>query len=101
MRPAGDISRALIQAARDLTRHGPGATMAELAMQACVSRDAARHHIPKLKSRGHLQLVGERRVTYRNRPVAVYAPAPELDLDDVPVVTGPAILSTALQTWTR
>lgn len=74
-RPASEVSQALIQAARDLARDGGGATLAELAGRACVSREAARQHVPKLKSRGHLQQVGERRVDYRNRPVAEYAPS--------------------------
>ncbi len=74
MRPAGEVSQALIQAARELARDGRGPTLAEMASKACVSREAARHHVPKLKSRGHLQQVAERRVDYRNRPVAEYAP---------------------------
>lgn len=101
MRPAGEISQALIQAARDLARDGRGATLAELASRACVSREAARHHVPKLKSRGHLQQVGERRVNYRNRPVAEYAPPVELSLEDVQVMTGSAVLGSCLQNWIR
>jgi AcrR family transcriptional regulator len=74
MRPAGEVRQAIIQAAFDLAMPGRGATLAEITERACVSRQAARDHIPKLKSRGHLQIVGERRVDYRNRPVAEYAP---------------------------
>lgn len=97
MRPAGEISQALIQAARDLARDGRGATLAELAHRACVSRDAARDHVPKLKSRGHLQQVGERRVAYRNRPVAEYAPAD----DEIQVMSGAVVLGSYLQSWAR
>lgn len=98
MRPAGEIRQALIQAARDLAHSGRGATLAELAEKACVGRDAARIHVPKLKSRGHLQIVCERRVEYRNRPVAEYAPAKVLSVEDV---QGIAVLSHCMQGWIR
>ena len=75
MRPAGEISQALIKAARELCQAGRGATLQEMADLACVGRQAARDLVPKLKSRGHLAIVGERSVAYRNRPVAEYAPA--------------------------
>lgn len=75
MRPTGEVAVALLQAARDLYSGQHGPTLAEMAAHACVGRDAARLHVPKLKARGHLQIVGTRRVDYRNRPVAEYAPA--------------------------
>lgn len=79
MRPAGEVRLALIQAARDITRElgmpDRGATMAEMCARAQVGRDCARNLVPKMKSAGALRIVGERRVDYRNRPVAEYAPA--------------------------
>ena len=75
MRPAGEISQALIKAARELRTSAGGATLQEMADRACVGRQAARDLVPKLKSRGHLEIVGERLVAYRNRPVKEYAPA--------------------------
>lgn len=101
MRPAGELRQALIQAVHDLAANGRGATLAEIADRACVGRQAARVHVPKLKSRGHLEIVGERRVTYRNRPVAEYGPAKVLSLEDVQAMTGTAVLSNCMQGWTR
>jgi hypothetical protein len=101
MRPAGEIRQALIQAAHALAHSGRGATLAELADKACVGRDAARMHVPKLKSRGHLQIVCERKVDYRNRPVAEYAPAKVLSLQDVQAMTGAAVLSNCMRNWAR
>lgn len=101
MRPAGEVRQALIQAARELAQSGRGATLAELADKACVGREAARMHVPKLKSRGHLQIVCERRVAYRNRPVAEYAPAKLVTADDGPVMSGAAVLSHCMQGWIR
>ncbi len=100
MRPTGEITQALLKAARDLADQGRPATLVELAHAACVSREAARHAVPKLKSRGHLQQVGERRVDYRNRPVAEYAPA-DVCNNDEQVMTGFAALDDCLQTWAR
>lgn len=114
MRPA-EVGPALVKAAddylRDLQRQfatkpdaqdqRKGATLAELASRACVARQTARDMVPKLKSRGQLLKVGERRVEYRNRPVAEYAPAKVLSLEDVQEMTGSAVLSNCLQSWTR
>lgn len=101
MRPAGEIRQALLQAAHDLAYSGRGATLAELADKACVGRDAARMHVPKLKSRGHLQIVRERRVDYRNRPVAEYAPPKVISLEDVQAMTGAVVLGNCMQSWAR
>ena len=78
MRPAGEIRQALIQAARDvvaeLGQPNRGATLAELANRSCVGLDAARNCVKNMRRSGALQIVGERRVDYRNRPVAEYVP---------------------------
>ena len=74
MRPAGEVRLALIRAAYDIFSEGRVATLMELAQRACVGRDAARDLVPKMKRAGVLHIVGERRVPYRNRPVAEYAP---------------------------
>lgn len=84
MRPA-EVGPALVRAAGDFVRDlqrlpeaerqaRNGATLAELADRSCVGREAARNLVPKLRDRGHLQIVGQRKVGYRNRPVAEYAP---------------------------
>ena len=86
MRPAGEIRQALIQAARevvkDLGMPNRGATLAELADRSCVGRDAARRCVDNMRRSGVLQIVGQRRVEYRNRPVAEYVPVDH----DAPVI---------------
>ena len=93
MRPAGEIRQALMKAVHELATDDRGATLVEIAERACVGRDAARTHIPKLKSRGHLRIVRERRVAYRNRPVAEYAIAHAGQLP------GSMVLANCLQSW--
>lgn len=79
MRPAGEIRQALMKAARDvvaeLGQPNRGATLAELADRSCVGRDAARRYVDNMRRAGALHIVAERRVGYRNRPVAEYVPA--------------------------
>ena len=101
MRPAGEIRQALIQAAHALACSGRSPTLAELADKACVGRDAARMHIANIKRSGALRIVGERRVNYRNRPVAEYAPPKILSLEDVQAMTGASVLGDCMQSWTR
>ena len=76
MRPAGEVSQALLQAAHALATAGGGATLRELSAKACVGTEAARRAVDNMKRQGRLHVVRTRRVTYRNRPVAEYAPAP-------------------------
>lgn len=74
MRPAGDVRQAMWSAVREMHAGGQGATLAELAERSGVGRDAARRCVDNMRRAGALQILGERRVDYRNRPVAVYAP---------------------------
>lgn len=80
MRPAGEVHLALLQAAHAIrierAQSGQGATFLELVTRSQVGYAVARGRVSKLIERGQLQKVGERRVAYRNRPVAEYAPAP-------------------------
>lgn len=81
MRPLGEISEAILAAAAHLVREVDGEqrgpTLQELAKQACVGVAAARITVANLKRTGKLRkLPQHRRVSYRNRPVAEYAPAP-------------------------
>lgn len=76
MRPAGEVRQALLQAASDLATPQRAPTLRELAAHAQVGSDAARHTVQNLHRHGALQIVRTRRVHYRNRPVAEYAPAP-------------------------
>jgi hypothetical protein len=78
MRPPGEISVAILSAAERLARevdgqrHGP--TLQELARAAQVATRDAMNTVKNLTRSGKLEPVAERRVAYRNRPVAEYAP---------------------------
>jgi len=106
MRPAGEIRQALIQAARDVVAElglqdkgiGRGATLAELADRSCVGRDAARRCVDNMRRSGALQIVGERRVDYRNRPVAEYV---LVDMDTPLVEQGWVDLGQCMADWVR
>lgn len=74
-RPAGDVRRALLQAALDLNMGDRAATLRELARAACVGQRAARVAVSNMNRAGVLSVVRSRSVAYRNRPVAEYAPA--------------------------
>lgn len=75
MRPASDVRIALLQAVRHCHGLGQRPTLLELAHQAQVGVEAATHTVKNLRRAGLLQICGTRRVAYRNRPVAEYAPA--------------------------
>ena len=84
MRPRGEISQALLQAAR---QGGPG-TMRDLARRACVGFDAARYTVITMAQRGELKVVGTDRIEYAGMPypklVRIYEAAP--GDDDVAVL---------------
>ena len=73
-RPAGEVRRALLQAAVELNMGDRAATLRELARAACVGQTAARIAVKNMRRDGVLSLVRERSVAYRNRPVGEYAP---------------------------
>lgn len=75
MRPAGEIRMALMGAVRELARPEQAPTLAELSARTQVGEQAARHTLSNLTRSGQLRIVRTRRVAYRNRPVAEYAPA--------------------------
>jgi len=102
-RPASETHLALLQAAHafrsERAESGQGATLLELVHRSQVGYQVARAMVPKLKDRGHLKIVGERKVDYRNRPVAEYLPVdPEADLASGP---GWVDLGNCMQSWTR
>jgi DNA-binding transcriptional regulator YhcF (GntR family) len=74
-RPAGEVRRALLQAAVALNMGDKAPTLRELARAACVGQTAARVAVSNMRRAGSLVIVRERRVAYRARPVAEYAPA--------------------------
>lgn len=74
MRPAGDPRLALLKAAADLTTAARSPTLQELVSRSCVGREAARRTVDNMRRAGLLVIVRTRKVDYRNRPVAEYAP---------------------------
>lgn len=90
MRPAGAVCQALLAACERLAASGRGATLQELASAACVGQQAARNTVPSLKRRGALLIVGQMRVPYRNRPVALYAPRAQVSSELADSVKGGA-----------
>lgn len=74
MRPAGDIRKALLDAATAMAAAG-GGTLRELAHKAQVPVAVARRTLDNSCRAGALQRGPDRVVPYRNRPVATYLPA--------------------------
>lgn len=75
MRPASESRTALLQAAHHFADLGQRPTLLELAHQAQVGMAVATTTVKNLRRAGLLTIYGTRRVAYRNRPVAEYAPA--------------------------
>jgi len=81
MRPAGEISRALLWAASELATPERAPTLRELAHKAQVGEAAALTTVKNLTRAGKLRRAcdvhgqpRERQVDYRNKPVAEYEP---------------------------
>ena len=94
MRPAGDVRKALFEAAQA----APGATTRELASRACVGIEAARRAMDNLRRAGLVVRGEDRVVAYRNRPVATWLPAGQMEPIDSAAVN---CLAGALQSWGR
>lgn len=73
MRPVGDVSKALLAAAEELTTDDQAPTLRELAAQAQVGYAAALDAVKNLTRAKHLHIPRRRKVDYRNCPVAEYA----------------------------
>lgn len=104
MRPASETHLALLQAAHAIRTEraetGQGATLLELVHRSQVGYKVARALVPKLSARGQLTKVGERKVPYRNRPVAEYVPTDMVEASTEPVIgAGWVNLGDALQHW--
>lgn len=74
MRPAGEIRKALLDAAGEMCKSG-GGTLRELAHKAQVPVAVARRTLDNACRAGALTRGPDRVVDYRNRPVATYMPA--------------------------
>lgn len=94
MRPAGDVRQALLRACSEMYTPERSPTLAELTARACVSRGAALHTVKNLIRNELLFIPRTRKVEYRNRPVAEYAPAEHAQ-------RGVVSLSTLLAAWNR
>lgn len=75
MRPAGEVRQALLNACTQLATPDRGPTLREMAAVACVGMQAARRTVENMSRAGQLHRVRNRKVEYRNRPVAEYVPA--------------------------
>lgn len=74
MRPAGEVRQALLNAALALATPERAPTLRELAIHSQVGFDAARDTLKNMCRANVLRVVRTRRVPYRNKPVAEYAP---------------------------
>jgi len=105
MRPTGEVSLAMLQAAHAIRREratsGQGPTLAELVARSQVGYKVARATVSNLKRAGHLEIVGTRRVPGRNRPVAEYAPATSSGEDLQGGGPGWVDLGNCLNAWAR
>ena len=99
MRPLSDVAKALLSTACKLSAAGRAVTLAEMAAGACVGQKAATYTVKNLRRSGHLRIVGLRRVDYRNRPVAEYAPAAVRAVE--PAAPAWVDLDRCLSTWAR
>ena len=97
MRPKGEVHLALLAAAQALATPERGATLRELAAAACVGLQAARQTVGYLSKSGALVVARTRRVPYRNKPVAEWAP-PQPDASASPQPAAHS-LAGALATW--
>lgn len=93
MRPAGEVRQALLQAAAELVTPQRAPTQRELAEAAQVSYGVARHTVRNMAQQGVLRIVRTRRVPYRNRPVAEYAPVAQ------PAAPARCELQALMQRW--
>lgn len=85
MRPAGEIRQALLQACQALATPERAPTLREIAARAQVGLQAAEATIKNMRRAGVLRVVRQRRVDYRNRPVAEYVPAGWMPAPDCPL----------------
>lgn len=78
-----------------------GLTLREWAALACVGLDAAERTVERMAKAGQVLKLRERRVEYRNRPVAEYVPAELLPKAEKAAQepSGCMRLSNVLQVW--
>ena len=102
MRPAGDVRQALFSAACSYHSEGRAPTLRELAHSSQVGLGDARRCVDNMKRAGALQIVGTRRVDYRNRPVNEYAPVlPSAEPEPEMIHHGWVDLGNCMADWVR
>lgn len=101
MRPAGEVRQAVLHAVVTLATPQRGPTLQEInaavGSQMPVGTDTVRRYLDNIKRSGAVCIARQRRVDYRNRPVAEYAPA----ANDATVMQGWVDLGNCLGTWAR
>jgi hypothetical protein len=97
MRPPGEARQALLKAAKELTTVARSPTFLELTARACVGKVAALNTVRHMRRAGLLVIVRTRKVDYRNRPVAEYAPG----AIDEPSGAAGAALGNVFHSWVR
>ncbi len=95
MRPPCEVRAALLNACSQLATPERGPTLREMAAVACVGLRAATYTVKNMSRAGQVRIARERRVEYRNRPVAEYVPAALADGQD----DGFVDLSAVLRVW--
>ena len=96
MRPAGEISLALLQAVGQLATAERGVTLREMAECAGVALGVATDTVKNMKRYGRLVMCGERKVAGRNRPAAEYGlPRRDAEAANDSVMD----LSAAMRVW--
>lgn len=89
MRPAGDISKALLKAVQDLTTPERAPILKELAAHADVEEEVASRTLKNMKRDGRVCIPRTRRVPWCIRKVAEYAPpADGLEAANDALITG-------------
>ena len=88
------MRQALLNACTQLATPDRGPTLREMAAVACVGLQAARETVKNMSRAGQLHRVRDRKVEYRNRPVAEYVPKAMLGDDD-----GFVDLAQVLRVW--
>lgn len=73
MRPAGDVSKALLQAVQELATPERAPTVREIAAAAQVGLAVAQRTLLNMRRHGHLDVPRTRRVPHCKKPVAEYA----------------------------
>jgi len=101
VRPAGDVSTALLAAAGALARDDYAPTVRELASHTGVGLSAATTTVKNLSRAGKLRQARMRRVDYRARPVAEWEPAPASAASDHRAGHGWVDLGRIVGGWAR